>query len=111
MSDKEGRWAVGTLLAAGMPTTAAALLSLLLALVLHPEWQAKMQKEIDHVVGSDRLPEFDDMPSLPTLRACMKESLRWHPVTAGGIPHMLEADDVYQGYFIPKGSLIHANQW
>ena len=111
MNDQQASWAVGTMLAAGMPTTAAALLSFLQAMVHHPEWQAKMQREVDDVVGGDRLPDYSDMPRLPTIRAVLKETLRWRPVTAGGLPHMLEKDDVYEGYFLPKGSIVHANQW
>lgn len=37
----------------------------LLAMVLHPEVLAKAQKEIDSVVGTDRLPSFSDRASLP----------------------------------------------
>jgi cytochrome P450 len=28
-----------------------------------------------------------------------------------GIPHETTEDDVYEGYFIPKGTFIHPNQW
>lgn len=28
-----------------------------------------------------------------------------------GIPHKTTSDDVYNGHFIPKGSLIHPNLW
>jgi hypothetical protein len=28
-----------------------------------------------------------------------------------GIPHCLEQDDVYDGYFIPAGATIHALEW
>jgi len=37
----------------------------LLAMMTHPEVLAKAQKEIDSVVGTDRLPTFSDRPSLP----------------------------------------------
>lgn len=111
LTDDEGAYAVGTLYEAGSGTTAMALMSFNLAMVLHPEWQEKAQREVDDVVGSERLPEFSDIPQLPTVRAVTKETLRWRPVTAGGVPHKLERDDVYNGLFLPKGSIIHANQW
>ena len=111
MNDQQASWAVGAMLAAGMPTTAAVLLSFLQAIVHHPEWQGKVQTEVDDVVGGERLPDYDDMPRLPTGRAVLKETLRWRPVTAGGLPHMLKKDDAYEGYFLPKGSIVHANQW
>ena len=28
-----------------------------------------------------------------------------------GIPHCLEEDDIYDGYFIPAGATIHALEW
>lgn len=28
-----------------------------------------------------------------------------------GIPHRLEKDDIYEGYFIPGGAIIHAFDW
>ena len=37
----------------------------LLAMMAYPEVLAKAQKEIDSVVGADRLPTFSDRPSLP----------------------------------------------
>ncbi|KAJ6473869.1 hypothetical protein C8R45DRAFT_935979 [Mycena sanguinolenta] len=33
---------------------------------------------------------------------------RWNPCSAAGCP---TADDVYQGYFIPKGSIVMGNSW
>jgi cytochrome P450 len=115
LTQDEGAYVVGTLFEAGAGTTAAAMMSLMLALTLHPEELKKLQAEIDEVVGESRLPGFDDMPRLPRVRAIVKEVLRWRPVTAGGIPHMSTSDDTYdvdgQKYFIPAGTNIHPNQW
>ena len=36
----------------------------------------KAQKELDAVVGQDRLPEFSDRPLLPYTNAILKEVLR-----------------------------------
>lgn len=92
-------------------TTAAAMMSFMLAIVHHPKWLTKLQQEVDSVCGDDRLPTLDDTPQLPTVRAVAKEVLRWRPVTAGGIPHYSVKDDVYNGLFIPAGTNIHPNQW
>ncbi|KAG0697089.1 cytochrome P450 [Suillus ampliporus] len=64
---------------AASETTSSTLLVFLLAMVLHPELQAKAQAEIDRVVGRDRLPNFDDRPALPYVEAILRETLRWHP--------------------------------
>ena len=110
LSDDEGAYAVGTLFEAGSGTTAAAMMSFCLAMTLHPEWQGAMWKELDRVCG-DRMPDFEDIPELPTVRAVIKEVLRWRPVTAGGVPHKLTRDDVYNGVFMRAGTIVHANQW
>lgn len=92
-------------------TSTSTLHVFLLAMVLNPEVQAKAQAEINRVVGKDRLPDFDDRPSLPYLEAVLRETLRWHPVTPLGIPHATTTSDVYKGYFIPKGVVVFANIW
>lgn len=45
-------------------------------MMLYPEVQARAQEEIDRVVGSDRLPGWNDLDSLPYIRCVMKESFR-----------------------------------
>lgn len=107
----EAAFAMGQLFEAGAVTTSAAMHSYLLALLHHPEWQKRIQAEVDAVVPSTRLPDFSDMRKLPTVRAAVKESLRWRPVTPGNLPHKLTKDDVYEGFLIPKGTNVHAVQW
>lgn len=58
-------------------------------MVLNPEAQAKAQKEIDAVVGNERLPEFSGEASLPYVGALVKEVLRWRPVLPLGKLHSL----------------------
>lgn len=48
-----------------------------LAMVLNPEHQARAQREIDSVIGSGRLPEFGDRPSLPYVECILQETLRY----------------------------------
>jgi Cytochrome P450 len=47
-----------------------------LAMVLYPECQVRAQKEIDAVIGSERLPTFDDRRSLPYVECVLQETLR-----------------------------------
>ena len=49
-------------------------------MTLYPEVQHKAQKEIDNVIGSDRLPTFADRGKLLYIDALMKEVLRFNPV-------------------------------
>jgi hypothetical protein len=77
---------------------------------LMPRGGMKLQKQVDEVVGSERLPSFEDIPNLPIVRAIVKEGVRYRTIKAElGIPHRLERDDIYEGYFFPKGTVFHAN--
>lgn len=60
----------------GVITIAGPMEFFLMAMTLNPEWQKKAQEEIDRVCG-DRLPTTADFTHLPTVRACLKETLRW----------------------------------
>jgi cytochrome P450 len=62
------------------PQTASTLIIFVLAMMLYPEVQERAQKEIDAIVGKDRLPGFGDRSSLPYVEAVLRETLRWHPV-------------------------------
>ena len=76
------------------------------AMIAYPDIQAKAQRGLETVMGNDRLPNFDDRPSLPYIEALLKELLRWRPVLPLCLPHSTREDDIYKGYFIPKGKLI-----
>lgn len=80
MSNLEGAYTVGMIGLAGILTTASALMSYTLAMCLYPEWQTRVQQEIDSVCGG-RMPSPQDAPNLPVLRAVVKEVMRWRPVT------------------------------
>jgi len=92
--------------------------------MLHPEIQIRAQEEIDAVTGRERLPAFEDRPRLPFVEAICREVLRWKPVLplgefstslsiaysnasrATAVPHAATEDNVYEGFFIPKGWLF-----
>lgn len=110
ISQEEANWLFYSLVGAGTRSPYTALLTFVISMMEHPEWQEKVQAEVDRVVGLDRLPAFEDLPNLPVVRAVTKEGIRWRSIVAEiGAPHMAEKDDFYEGYFIPKGTLVHAN--
>lgn len=51
-------------------------MNLVLALLKFPEAQRRAQEELDRVVGTDRLPTFDDRERLPYVNALCSEVLR-----------------------------------
>ena len=72
---------IGFLNLVGVVTISGPLKFFLMAMALHPEWQKKAQDEIDRVCG-DRMPTMEDFANLPTVRACLKETVRWR----SGVP-------------------------
>lgn len=79
-----------------------------MAMALYPSVQKQVQDEIDKVVGRDRLPTFDDRASLPHVDAVLRETLRWRLVAPLAIPHTAVKDNIYKGFYIPKGEHIMA---
>jgi cytochrome P450 len=80
---KESTYLLGGLTTISIITITSPLRSFVLAMVLHPSWQDAARKEIDRVCGN-RIPTLSDSSSLPVLRAIIKETLRWRPVTPLG---------------------------
>ncbi|CAJ0550220.1 Ff.00g101500.m01.CDS01 [Fusarium sp. VM40] len=111
MDDEHIAYLAGNLMEAGSDTTASTLLSFLLAMIKYPQQFRKAQREVDQVCGLSRSPTADDINNLPFIKACMDETLRWRPVAPGGVPHALTRDDTYEGYLLPKGTIVLANTW
>jgi cytochrome P450 len=58
-------------------------------MALNPQVAIKAQTELDAVVGTDRLPSFDDREYLPYVNALAKEVFRWNTVVPTGTPLLL----------------------
>ncbi|KAL0067926.1 hypothetical protein AAF712_005095 [Marasmius tenuissimus] len=92
--------------------TVSFMLSFILNMIHYPNVQARAQAEIDSFVASSgRLPDFGDQDKLPYVDAVIAETLRHQPVTPYAVAHAAEEDDVYEGYWIPKGSTVVGNVW
>ncbi|OTA98840.1 hypothetical protein M426DRAFT_101140 [Hypoxylon sp. CI-4A] len=105
------KWAAASLYSAGADSTVSAVSFFFLAMTIHPKVQRVAQEEIDRVVGQGRLPTTADRAKLPYVEAIVKEVLRWHPVVPMGFAHESTEDDIFEGYFIPKGSILRPNIW
>ncbi|KAG6332680.1 hypothetical protein ID866_6411 [Astraeus odoratus] len=98
----------------GSETTATALKILALVMVLNQDIQDRVHAELDAVVGKGMIPTFEDRERLPYLQAVLYEVMRWHPVVpidTPGLAHFTTTSDVYEGYYIPKGSVVIFNVW
>lgn len=94
---------------AGGNSTWGTILSMLLHLTKYPELQRRVREEIDVMVGPQRLPTFEDRPRLQFLEYFVNEVLRSMPLNPLVIPHRSIRDDVYEGMFIPAGTVVFAN--
>ncbi|KAG6328286.1 hypothetical protein ID866_10803 [Astraeus odoratus] len=86
--------------------TAITMMNAILAAASHPDAQARVQRELDQVVGRDRSPSWEDASSLPQLNAFIMEVARWKPVTPFGIAHRVSKDIIWRGQLIPAGADI-----
>ncbi|KAF9533215.1 cytochrome P450 [Crepidotus variabilis] len=99
----------GTSYAAGADTTVSATSTFFYAMANHYDVQLKAQAEIDDLIGRDRLPCLEDRAALPYAEALYREILRWQPVVPLSIFHASRDDDIYKGYYIPKGATVIPN--
>ncbi|KXH69314.1 cytochrome P450 [Colletotrichum salicis] len=100
----------GNFIGAGVDTTTSTMLTFVLAMCLNQDVQSKAYEEIDRIIGRDRCPDWSDEDSLPYLAAVINETLRWRPAFAlGGPPHAPIEDDIYNGFFFPRGTSIIGN--
>ncbi|XFG14644.1 hypothetical protein AB1E19_018268 [Capra hircus] len=92
------------LFGAGTETTSTTLRYGLLLLLKHPEVTAKVQEEIDHVIGRHRSPCMQDRSHMPYTDAVVHEIQRYIDLLPSSLPHMVTHDIEFRNYIIPKGT-------
>ncbi|XP_015673312.2 cytochrome P450 2W1 [Protobothrops mucrosquamatus] len=93
------------LVMAGTETTATTLQWAILLMMKYPEIQRKVQQEIQRVLGSERLPVYEDRKRMPFTNAMIHEVQRLASVVPQ-LPRCTAVDTHFQGYFIPKGTAV-----
>ncbi|CAJ1368838.1 unnamed protein product [Effrenium voratum] len=98
-SGKQLRDDMITMLIAGHETTASALTWALFELAQNPELLARLQKEVDSVMGVEghECPTYEDIKSMELLRLTMAESLRMYPEPPLLIRRALDEDTLPAG--------------
>jgi cytochrome P450 len=118
MTNVELRDEAVSLFLAGYETTSVAMSWALHYLTQQPEVSARLQDEVDSVLGK-RTPTLMDLRQLTYARNVMQESLRLYP-PAYWISRSAIEDDVIDGYHIPAGKTValmfqmvhrHPEQW
>lgn len=112
LSEMEAMHGVAMMATVSILTIIAPLQRWLIVMAAHPEWQIKVQAELDrHFAASGRMVDVSDATTMPVLNATILESMRWASPVPTGIPHRLEADMEYNGYHLAKDSNVLACDW
>ncbi|XP_052618718.1 cytochrome P450 2C25 isoform X3 [Peromyscus californicus insignis] len=100
---------VNDLFGAGTETTSTTLRYALLLLLKHPHVTAKVQEEIDRVVGRHRSPCMQDRSHMPYTDAMIHEVQRFIDLLPTSLPHEVICDIKFRNYLIPKGTTVIAS--
>eukprot|EP00252_Welwitschia_mirabilis_P004937 TRINITY_DN1528_c0_g1_i4.p1 TRINITY_DN1528_c0_g1~~TRINITY_DN1528_c0_g1_i4.p1 ORF type:complete len:376 (-),score=30.58 TRINITY_DN1528_c0_g1_i4:454-1467(-) len=101
---------VWDMLVGSMETTATTLEWAISLLLKHPLSMQRLQKEIDEVVGREKVKE-EHLPKLRYLQCVVKESMRLYPPVPLGLAHACMDDTDICGYTVPKGTILFLNLW
>ncbi|XP_046999526.1 methyl farnesoate epoxidase-like [Schistocerca americana] len=99
------------LFGAGAESVSNTLAFAVMYLVLHPDVQQKLHKELDLVVGQARRVSLEDRPQLPYLEAVITEVSRINTIAPLCPPHAALKDTTLCGYNIPQGTWLFISLW
>ena len=102
---------INDLFVAGSETTTTTLRWGLLYMMRYPEIQERVQREIDAVVGRNRLPRISNRQDMPYTAAVILELQRLSNIVPLGVPHRASRDTAFMGFTVPKDAFIISNQW
>ncbi len=108
--DHEVRDVLSVLLIAGHSAVASALTWTFHLIARHPAVRARLEREVDTVLGRRR-PTADDLSHLRYTRMVLLESMRLFPPVWLLLPRRASTADRIDGYAIPAGSKIAISPW
>ncbi|KAK7301567.1 hypothetical protein RJT34_12434 [Clitoria ternatea] len=111
LTDTEIKALLLNMFTAGTDTSSSTTEWAIAELIRSPKILAKVQQELDIVVGRDRNVREEDLTHLPYLQAVIKETFRLHPSTPLSLPRVAAESCEIFGYHIPKGSTLLVNVW
>ncbi|KAF5189265.1 Cytochrome p450 [Thalictrum thalictroides] len=97
------------MLITGIDTTSAAVEWAMAELIKNQDAMTKLSEELAKEIGGNIIRD-SDLPRLPYLNACVKETLRLHPSVAMVPRRAIERCQV-MNYTIPKNAEIWVNLW
>nr|AHZ31753.1 flavonoid 3'-hydroxylase [Viola x wittrockiana] len=111
LTDTEIKALLLNMFTAGTDTSSSTVEWAVAELLRNPKILAHLKRELDSVVGRDRLVTELDLPQLTYLQAVIKETFRLHPSTPLSLPRIASEGCEINGYEIPKGSTLLVNVW
>jgi cytochrome P450 len=109
LSDRDARDEIVTFVLAGHETTATALTWASYLLARHPEASARIEAEVDEVLG-DRRMTFDDVARLRYTAMVFNEALRLYP-PAPLFGRRAIRDVDFGAFTVPKGASVMLSPW
>ena len=97
---------ISDLLLAGTETVATFMTSVMMYMVNFPSVLDRTRAELHNTIGRKRLPVLADRQNLPYVQAVILEILRHANIAPFAIPHAAAEDTVFEGYHIPKNTMI-----
>ncbi|XP_055819989.1 cytochrome P450 71AU50-like [Solanum dulcamara] len=98
------------ILVAAIDTSATSIDWIVTELLRHPHVMKKLQKELEEVVGLERMVKESDLEKLKYLDMVVKEGMRLHSIVPVTQREAME-DCVVDGFHIRKGSRIMINHY
>lgn len=111
LSDEQIIRVLGDLFGAGFDTSAITLHWSLAYLTKYPEIQTQIQEELDLVIGRERLPTLQDMPSLPFFQAAVYELFRVTSIAPLSVLRSTTVETNIRDFTIPKDTVVMVNLW
>jgi len=110
---------IGDMFSAGSETVKTTLQWATLFAVREPQVQAKVQAELDRVVGRRRLPSLDDLPNLPYTEAVILEVMRRATAVPLGTTHctsryvLIRRETLLKAFLNERNFVVqnHTTQW
>ncbi|KAL8188189.1 UNVERIFIED_CONTAM: hypothetical protein K2H54_062706 [Gekko kuhli] len=90
----------------GTETSSTTLYWALLYMVVYPDIQAKVQKEIDATVDPGHMICYEDRKNLPYTNAVVHEVQRFSNVISIGVPRLCVKDTMIREFSIKRGTVI-----
>ncbi|NXK76011.1 CP2J2 protein, partial [Amazona guildingii] len=102
-------YVINDLFLGGSETSSTTLYWGLLYMVVNPDIQEKVQKELDTVLGPSQLICYEDRKKLPYTNAVVHEIQRFSNIVFVGMPRVCVRDTTLLGFPVKKGTIVIPN--